>query len=123
MPPPLSDTNFVDEGSLIGIRQTEEDPKTWKSREEQNQGFSFKIFDKIRFEWILSETPFTFNREIDNVRNKSLKSEPKYQWHSHHLQQCPILTISSVADKKSQTKTNLPNRGYQTQPLYRYRLP
>ena len=63
MPPPLSDTNFVDEGSLIGIRQTEEDPKTWKSREEQNQEFSFKI---SRFEWILSETPFTFDWEIDN---------------------------------------------------------
>ena len=37
MAPPLSDTNFVDEGSLIGIRQTEEDPKTWNSREQQNQ--------------------------------------------------------------------------------------
>ena len=45
MPPPLSDTNFVDEGSLIGIRQTEEDPKTWNSSEKQNQEFHSKYQD------------------------------------------------------------------------------
>ena len=48
MPPPLSDTNFVDEGSLIGIRQTEEDPKTWNSRKQQNQEFHSKYQDVSR---------------------------------------------------------------------------
>ena len=43
MPPPLGDTNFVDEGSLIGIRQTEERSQNMELKKAIESRVSFKI--------------------------------------------------------------------------------
>ena len=43
MPPPLGDTNFVDEGSLIGIRQTEERSQNMELEKATESRVSFKI--------------------------------------------------------------------------------
>ena len=58
MPPPLSDTNFVDEGSLIGIRQTEERSQNMELEKAKESRVPFKIsrcFKDNNIEKILSE--------------------------------------------------------------------
>ena len=77
MPPPLSDTNFVDEGSLIGIRQTEEDPKTWNSRKQQNQESHSKYQDvNLEFK-ILSEDQIC-NSPHSHLTGRSIMDQTRF---------------------------------------------